>query len=361
LADRFSADAMALATASGDGSIRAATIQGRIWTRPWPDTLAERVELADSMIDCASSAGDRQLVIWGLLWRCSALLEIGDIEALDAEMNRLGELTETLRTPSHMFRVMTLRATRALMVGEYERGVELAQETYRIGESIEPDNARQTLAAQLLPMLREQDALKGAFAEATRLAETYTVAPAWRCALAFVFLEADEPAESRRVFEAIAAEGFDQLPRDLAWIPAHCYLAEVAAGLHDVARAHELHERLLPYAKRNASIFEIASIGSVSHFLGLLAQTVGDIDKAIDHLDRAIEFNDRTGQAPAAARSRYEYARLLVAKGDPRAGEKSLSEAITVARKLKLHRLLKQAEHFAARLDIALAPAPDSP
>jgi DNA-binding SARP family transcriptional activator/tetratricopeptide (TPR) repeat protein len=347
VADRLGAQAVALARPGDNGSILAATMEGRVWTLQRPDTLAERLELVDEMVDGATRAGDRQQLIWGLIWRCSALLETGDIQGLETDMNRLDELTETLRIPSHMFRVMTLKSTWALMGGDYQRGAELAQETYRIGESIEPDNARQTLAAQLLPMLREQNALKGLAGEAARMAETYTAAPGWRCALAFVYLEADEPDESRRVFDELAREGFERIPRDLAWLLAHCYLAEVAAGLDETARAHELYRTLLPYGARNASVFEIASVGSVWHHLGLLARTAGTLEISADHFRAAIEFNDRTGQLPAAARSRYEYARLL-ATSDPPAAEKPLTEALAVARRLKLHRLVSQAERLAA-------------
>jgi DNA-binding SARP family transcriptional activator/tetratricopeptide (TPR) repeat protein len=357
VADRLSAQAVTVARRAGDESILAATMEGRIWTLHRPDALAERLELVDEMIDRATGAGDRQQLIWGLVWRCSALLENGDINGLDVDMRRLDELTESLRIPSHMFRVMTLRATRTLMTGEYERGAELAQETYRIGESIEPDNARQTLAAQLLPMLREQNLLKHLAGEAARMAETYRDAPGWRCALAFVYREGDEPEESRRVFEELAGEGFERIPRDLAWLLAFCYLAEVAAGLDDAARAQELHATLLPYAKRNASVFEIASLGSVSHYVGLVARTAGALGEAADHFRAAIEFNDRTGQVPAAARSRYEYSRLLVAKSDHEAAEKPLTEAAEIARRLNLHRLLSQAERLAAAASLDLATA----
>ena len=356
-AERLSREAVALAHHSGDDSTLAATMEGRIWALHRPETLTERLELTDEMVQRAKRADDRQRLIWGLVWRCCAQLEAGRIDRVDVDLRALDVLTETLRIPSHVFRVMTLKTTRAVMAGDYEHAGELAQQTYAIGERVEPENARQTLAAQLLPMLREQNALGGLASEAKQMSATYTAATGWRCALAFVYLEADLREESRTVFEELAVEGFERIPRDLAWLLAFCYLAEVAAGLGDARRAGELYGRLLPYGERNGSVFEIASVGSVSHHLGLLARTAGWTERAAEHFRAAIAFNDRTGQQPAGARSRYEHARLLYAEHNDEA-QILLAQALSMARELKLTRLVEQADQLARELELEPACAP---
>jgi tetratricopeptide (TPR) repeat protein len=352
LSDELSGEAITLACGTGDDRVVAATMEGRIWSLHRPETLAQRSELCDEMVKRAAAADDRERLIVALIWRCCAGLEGGEIERIDVDLEWLDALTETVRIPSQMFRVMTMRTTRAVMAGDYERGMALALETYRIGESIEPDNARQTLAAQLLPMLREQDALASVVPEAQRMASTYSSAAGWRCALALVYLEADMPDRARAELNRLVQEGLDKIPRDLAWLLANCYLAEVAAWLGEPAQTQELYNRLLPYGDRNGAVFDIASVGSVSHHLALLAKAAGWTRKAAKHFEAAIEFNDRTGQMPAAARSRYEYSRLLLEVSGSAAAEAHLTQTLETARRLKLNRLVAGAERLVGEAQI---------
>jgi hypothetical protein len=56
-------------------------------------------------------------------------------------------------------------------------------------------------------------------------------------------------------------------------------------------------------------------MGSVTHFLGRLAAVLSHREDAIQHYEAALETNERMGARPSLARTRYEYARLLLNRG----------------------------------------------
>lgn len=353
-AKTLSAQAVALAEQLADPAVLAATYDGRAWTLNTPDDVHQRLALAHDMVGQATLAHEPEWETMGRIWRCSARLQLGDMAGIDADLARLGTLAAEAPVPSHLFRISTMRTTRAMMTGAYPQGLALAQETFDIGRTAEPDNAEQTFQAQLIGMLREQAGLGGLVPMAEQLAAGYAAVPGWQCALAFLYAEADRADQARAVFEQLAADRFASVPRDLAWLQAQSYLAEVAAYLGDPDPAAIIFDLLVPFAHHNVGLFDIASNGAVAHYLGLLAVTLERGQQALGYLRAAVAFNDTTGQRPAAARSRFEYARLLAHgdRHDRATATGLLTQAITVARDLGLTRLSAQIAPLAAELGL---------
>ena len=310
-AKQLGVDAMELLVYIESPAVRAAVLDGRAWTLHTPDDLHERLSLATEMVRQAMSCNDVEWEMMGRSWRCTALLELGDIVAIDHELARLNALTELAPVPSHLFRIATMRCTRAMLAGQYDLGTKLASQAHDIGALIEPENATQTMCAQLLGMFREQGLLPGLVDMAEQMVADFPMVPGWKAALAFVNLEADRVDRARTLFGDLAIGGFSGIPRDLAWIQALAYLAEVACALGDAGGATTLATMLAPFAGRNVGLFDIASSGAVDYYLGLLAATSGHRTAAVRSLRRAVVFNDSSGQQPAAARARSALAWLL--------------------------------------------------
>jgi hypothetical protein len=123
-------------------------------------------------------------------------------------------------------------------------------------------------------------------------------ANAARFALAFGHLE---PA--RRVLEALSAQDFAAVPRDLGYLHTLCNLAFAAIALGDAPRVERLYTLLAPYAQHNTPNVAGLYDGPVAHFLALLAAFL---------VVQAIECNERLGLRPLLARSCFEYARWLL-------------------------------------------------
>lgn len=323
-AEELSARAVTLARRTEDDAVVVASFDGRMWALNRPEGLGDRLRLADEMVERAARAGDRELETTARVWRCAAELELGRVDDLDADLAALDAMAGEVRVPSLLFRVSTLRTTRVLMAGEHAAGLALAEETHRIGAAAEPENAEQVFRAQLIAPFRDQGLLASVAPLVDEMLATYAAVPGWRAAGAFVLGEAGELERAAVLLAELAVDGFAGIPRDLAWMQAHAYLAELVARLHaapvlpaplDGGRLFEaaqaLHDLLAPFADRNVSLWDIASDGAVARRLGLLCRVLGRDGEEEAHLRAAVAFDDRTGQRPAAARSRVELARTL--------------------------------------------------
>src|SRR5690606_22639430 len=85
-ADELSLQAVAVARGTDDDAVMAATFDGRMWALNRPEGLAERLRLADEMVERARRAGDRELETTARVWRSAAELELGRVEDLDADL-----------------------------------------------------------------------------------------------------------------------------------------------------------------------------------------------------------------------------------------------------------------------------------
>jgi DNA-binding CsgD family transcriptional regulator len=162
-----------------------------------------------------------------------------------------------------------------------------------------------------------------------------------------VYAELGWETEARREFERLAADGFLALPRDANWLVALTSLAQVCAFLADEKRAAALYELLLPY--RGHMVVAGAAVachGAVAHYLGLLAATLTRWDAARAHFDDALARHMGMGARPWIVATRYEYASMLLARGEPgdrmRARELA-TRAVAAARELGMAQLVTRA------------------
>jgi hypothetical protein len=150
--------------------------------------------------------------------------------------------------------------------------------------------------------------------------------------------ELDRVAEARRVFDRLAAQRFNDIPEDVTWLSAVVAAAGACAYLGDRDRAPVLYGLLTPYADHIASPPHFC-LGSVSHYLGLLATTMGRFEDAEVHFAEA-ERSQAQMHAPTwTARTRLEWARMLLTRGRERDAERAhglLNDALATARELGL-------------------------
>jgi hypothetical protein len=108
---------------------------------------------------------------------------------------------------------------------------------------------------------------------------------------------------------------------------------------------------MAPYAKHNIVVsWGAACDGSVSHYLGLLASTLGRFDDAVGHFEDALEMNRRMNFVPFVARTQHYYAATLLERnqgGDRQRAVGMLSDAITTYRRLGMQGYLRDALNVA--------------
>ena len=109
----------------------------------------------------------------------------------------------------------------------------------------------------------------------------------------------------------MAETGFD-MPFDAKRSASLSYVAEVAVLLGEREAAARLYELLSVYQHMTitAGIVTVC-YGAASRYLGMLAATLGEFDKAEAHFEHALEMNHRMGARPWLAHTKAEYALLL--------------------------------------------------
>jgi tetratricopeptide (TPR) repeat protein len=314
----LSEEAVALAEGLGDIATLGYALNARHFALWRPQNLAERLVVADRIVDLATRSGQRELALAGHMWRIIDLLELGDVAAVDAEIETFGSLAAALRQAFNLWQLTSMRAMRALMDGRLEEGERLVQEASTLGQRARSPNVAFRFGVQLTQLRR----LQGRFHELEGLirasAERYPGIAAFRVALALLYAESGRLDEARALFECLAAHDFAAVPDDATWIGAMCHLAETCALLGDDRRAALLYRRLLPYARRNVVIsFAHGCEGAVSRSLGLLARTMSDANAAARHFEEAIAMNQQMGARPFVAHSQRDYAVMLLARGAP--------------------------------------------
>jgi len=194
-------------------------------------------------------------------------------------------------------------ARQALLEGRFADAERLITEAHDVGESAQSWNAAVTYRLQLYVLRREQGRLEQLEESVRRSVEEYPTYPIWRCVLAYMAAELGHEAESRQAFAALATDDFAGVPFEDQWLVSVGFLAETASSLGDPKSAAVLHRLLLPYADRVAVGYPEICIGSVSHYLGILATTLGRQDDAERHFQTRPHFR-RTSKSVAGPGSR---------------------------------------------------------
>ena len=135
----------------------------------------------------------------------------------------------------------------------------------------------------------------------------------WRCMLAVRMADDGRLDDARKELDTLAAEDFRDFPRDALWLFAMALLAELCALLGDARRARLLYDLLAPFEGRNVISLGVAYLGPVARYLGLLAMTTGEAERALGHLETARSATRRTGALPMEVLTTLDTAEVLAA------------------------------------------------
>ena len=368
LAASVSREAVDVARRIGDPATLAYALEGRFAATWWPENPEERFSLGTEILKLAKEAGDPERTAQGHDWRICALMELGDIAALDAELAAMGSLVKELRQPAQLWIFTNTRAMRALHDGRLEEAEGLIRDALDLGQGAQRWDAIFSFRLQTFVLRQEQGRLPEMEDTIKRSIGEYPTRWIFRCLLPYLFSELGRPAEARRAFEAIAGKEFADIPRNNDWLFAVSWLAEVAADLGDLRRSAALYDLLLPFADRSAVHAAEVSMGSVARSLGILASAMSRWEEASDHFEKAMAANERMGARPWLAHSRFAYARMLVSRSrqeeQDRAG-KLVAAASETSRELGMVALQARISAFLDRNDLrprpSAAPTPAPP
>ena len=351
-------EAVEMARRLDDPSTLAYALDGYIPAIESPENTTETLELCTELLEVAAAAGDKERELEAHEHRLERFFELGEMGKAQAELEAMATLADELRQPAQQWLVVVCRARLALHEGRFEEAGGLIEHARELGEQALRWNAGVAFGAQSYMLRREQGRLAQALELVTHSAPEYPDYELWECASASVAAALGKEAESRRAFEALAADDFAGLPFDAnAWLVGMGFLAETAGLLGDASRASVLYELLLPYARRVAVTYPELSTGSVSRYLGILAATNSRWADAERHFEAALEANERIGARPWLAHTQEDYARMLATRG--KRGDRERGRALA-ASALESYRTLGMGSFAAeaAELERALTATP---
>jgi len=331
---RLADEALAIARRCGDATTLALVLLHRFLTIYFPDTLDELLANTEELLALAEGLDDPVIRAQALWLRGRILAPAADMAEANRHFQAAERLTEELGQPTLRFLVGTTATARTLLAGDLEEGERQARAGFELGQATGQRDAPTLLAGHLFLVRLEQDRLGELEEQFADVVAGLPGLPTARAYLARLLCELDRPEEAVEHYQVLAAENFTALPRDPVWILGVSQCAAVAAALRDRPGARVLFDMLAPYASQ--IVFANAgSLGAVAHYLAVLAATFGDDDEAQRRFAVAARTHERIGAPAWLARTRVEWARMLLTRAKPGDTEQAhdlLHQALATAR-----------------------------
>ena len=260
--------------------------QGQIATNG-PDTTERGLAWALELFSLADTAGDPEIGVRARSSQIDLLLELDDIAGADMAIEALARIATDSRDPRARAYIPLHRARRAMISGRLDDTEQLIHEGIQLGWSLQDSTVPILAGAQLFWLRLGQGRVRELEDAVRQFADQLPAMPAWRVALAILYLHTGRPAEARREYDRLAERNFATIPRDNVWSMAIGMLAELSETFRDVDRAILLEELLTPLDGRNVITPTGIFAGPVKRYLALTAAARGDQDTALARLAEA--------------------------------------------------------------------------
>ena len=332
--------AVAMARQLGDRAGLATVLMRAYWSRG-TTSLDEILAMLTEARDLAEQLGDTEIRAESIAWRVPAFVALSDLESARKEVAVLRDTAEQTAQPFMLHVAEHYGSAIALGDGrlaEAEARQQRSHEWSRLLTGRDPSGVH---GIQMFSIRREQGRLAELAPVIRILAGDAREGP-WRPGLVSVLVELGMAEEARRELARVAAQGLEPF-RESLWLASLTYLTDAAAALGDEAVAALVYPELEPLAGASVMIGHlVAFYGSADRYLGMLAATLGEWERAEDHLDHAIEMDRRTGANTWLAHSLYERARVLLMRpqGDGDRAAALLGEAAGLAERIGMTALM---------------------
>ena len=336
----LSDEAVAMARRVGDPDALADVLMARCTSTLRPDTLRRRVHDAAQLSDVAPSVSDPARRTRALLTSCRTHIMLGELDVAGRLLRAAEDCAEQIGQPALQWIIACTHAGRAMISGrlaEAERLAAAAAEIGHLGGQPEADWAHRM---QRFLISAERGSVDDEICDQLRrLAAELHDAGGYLMVIDAVVPLADKLAGR----DAEAEAGFSRFvpqpaPFDYFWVFGEVLLAQLLVQLGEADQAAEAYERLAPYPEWVVP-YNVFPGPSVSFHLGLLAGFLQRFDTAEQHFTDAAAEHERIGAPTYLARTRLEWARMLLARGEAGDGDRAqalLADASAVAKELGL-------------------------
>jgi class 3 adenylate cyclase len=331
--------AIAMAKKVGDRAALARVLTIASWVLGASEDPKAPLAITDEIVAIAQESGDKYAEFAGRVVRIRHLIELGEADAIDREIEIISRLTEELRQSSSQGAAARARAARAIWRGQLAEARRLSWEARALSLRTAPELTPQTFGLQIYCMRRQQGRIGETLPMLRAGLKRFRENPVWRCLLACAHVERGCAEDARPEFEKLAANDFAVLRRDINYLFNLGLLADTCAALRDEKRAALLYDRILSYGGCVLALGDLGTAGSSARSLGLLAATMRRWDDAVRHFEEAIEVDEKMRARGWLPRTQCDYARMLLDRGAPADRQKALEllgEALETCQELGL-------------------------
>lgn len=325
---QLSDEALAIARRLGDPATLSQVLSARFYAISAPATLSERLANTAELLALGAHLGDSFANGLALALRCRVALEAGLLEETDRILEAYGKLVDGLGEPTLRWVAAWMRAGRLRLAGHLGESEVLVRRALETGQGTgEPDGPAHH-AYQLFWIRYDQGRLEELEQLLFELLHSYPALSLSRPMLAVCYSETAREDEARGLVGPLAATGFDFALGPL-WASNVVLCAIACARLQDAEGAAVLYPMLAPWAGQWCFPAAGMPLEMIDHHLGVLATVLGRFEDAEAHFTAGVAAHERIGAPVWLARTRLEWARMLLARGDPGDPERarSLSEA----------------------------------
>ncbi|MCE7002908.1 AAA family ATPase [Kibdelosporangium philippinense] len=314
----LSAEALAVAEASGDPDAILDGIHSRHMTLCAPQFLAERTKLAERAVELAEVARQPLAAMWGHVWLVDASFQRGDLAAVDYELGQIEQFATTNQHALAWWHVTRLRATRAALVGDIEQAIEYNESARRIAERIDTE----ATAGLYFAFLNQIHLLRGSISDEDAAAVLAVLGSVRDVVLARVFTPITYALAGDMAAATATFEEFRHMPDTVQigprWAPLVYHIGICAILLDDVPTADKVYRIFAPFEPDFGTDGSGAAFcgGSTARWVGDLALATGRVTEAIGHYRDAVSMNAKIGARPFLALSKLGLAKALLQRGE---------------------------------------------
>ena len=338
-----------------DDATLAHVLRTRYYTITRPETRQERWANTRELLETAERLGDPAMLLQAHYFRARSSMEIGDLEEFDRSLAVAERLASELGQPTLQWVNTWQRIGRVILAGRFEEAERLSNQALKLGESSGQKDAYVYFMLQRFAVLFEQGRLATLLVPFSDFKANNPTLHFLEAMLALLHVELGNDDHASLILERWEASNFDALPRDLTRIRAMTSFAVVAAHLGKRASAGVLYDLLVPHRDQIDTMAGIVA-GAVVHYLGLLATIIGDFDEADVHFATAAATHEAISAPAWLARTRLEWARMLLIRRQPGDAERALDllgQALETARELGLATIEREAANLLASQPLA--------
>ena len=353
--------AITMARSLGD-RLGLATVLVRSYWSLGDGSLDQTLEMLAEARDLAEGLGASDLQTEAMEWRGAGLIARGDLRVAERELADVHALAARQRQPFSLHVAEHYASTIALCVGQLAEAEAAATRSHEWSRLLTGRAATGTYGIQMFGIRREQGRIVELAPVARVLAAGEGMRGVWRPASAALLAELGMEDDARRELARVRREGLDAY-RSTIWVASLSYLADASALVGDEALADLLYPELAPLSGGNVVIGHgVACYGSADRYLGRLAATLGDYDRAVEHFEVALSANRAMGADTWTAHTLYEFGRALRMRGhhgDEQQASALLSEAATLAERIGMPAVLARARALGAAAPWSMTPPDD--